>query len=65
VKLSWDMDDQTYYVYIPELGVMTYLDTLPGALYMAGDAGKLMLEQQMACNSAHPHPPTGNPSAAA
>jgi hypothetical protein len=29
VKLSWDVDDQTYYAYIPELGVMTNADTLP------------------------------------
>jgi len=57
VKLEWDEEDQTYYAYIPELGVMTNADTLPEALYMAGDAGKLILEHEMAWDQ---YPPKQN-----
>jgi len=56
VRLEWDEDDQTYYAHIPELDVMTNADTLPEALYMAGDAGKLVLEHDMAWNQYPPLP---------
>jgi predicted RNase H-like HicB family nuclease len=54
VRMEWDAEDQTYYAYIPELEVMTNADTLPEALYMAGDAGKLVLEHDMAWNQYPP-----------
>jgi len=54
VRLEWDEEDQTYYAYIPEVDVMTNADTLPEALYMAGDAGKLVLEHEMAWNQFPP-----------
>jgi predicted RNase H-like HicB family nuclease len=54
VRLEWDEEDRTYYAYIPELEVMTNADTLPEALYMAGDAGKLVLEHDMAWNQYPP-----------
>ena len=54
VRLEWDAEDQTYYAYIPKLDVMTNADTLPDALYMAGDAGKLILEHEMAWNQYPP-----------
>jgi predicted RNase H-like HicB family nuclease len=56
VRLEWNEEDQTYYAYIPELEVMTNADTLPEALYMAGDAGKLVLEHDMAWNLYPPMP---------
>jgi predicted RNase H-like HicB family nuclease len=56
VRLEWNDEDQTYYAYIPELEVMTNADSLPEALYMAGDAGKLVLEHDMAWNQYPPMP---------
>lgn len=56
VRLEWGEEDQAYYAYIPELGVMTNADTLPEALYMAGDVGKLILEHDMAGNQYPPLP---------
>lgn len=50
VRLEWDAEEKTYFAFIPELEVMTNADTLPEALYMAGDAGKLILEHEMAWN---------------